>query len=216
MKRYLIAGLLVWIPLGITLWVLYFLLSALDQLMLLVPYAWRPEQVLGFRIYGLGVVMGFLILLSTGVVAANIFGERLIALWEKFLGRIPFVKSIYSSVKKVSETILSKKGNAFRKSLLVEFPRKGSWTIAFQTGSPATEIAEQLDEPHVSVFVPTTPIPTSGYFIMLPKSQVRELQMTVDEALKYVVSMGVLVPHPHAPVIPALPSIPSPAAPPTS
>ncbi|MCL2296941.1 MAG: DUF502 domain-containing protein [Proteobacteria bacterium] len=226
MKRYLIAGLLVWIPLGITLWVLYFLLSALDQLMLLIPYGWRPEQVLGFRIYGLGVVMGFLILLSTGIVAANIFGARLIALWEQMLGRIPFVKSIYSSVKQVSDTILSKKSNAFRKALLVEFPRKDSWTIAFLTGSPAEEIAEQLDEPYVSVYVPTTPNPTSGYFVMLPKSQVRELQMTVDEALKYVVSMGVLDPHHHAhpprhtPVIPPSPSVaPSatpPAAPPVS
>ncbi|MDR2173699.1 MAG: DUF502 domain-containing protein [Burkholderiales bacterium] len=218
MKRYLIAGLLVWIPLGITLWVLYFLLSALDQLMLLVPYAWRPEQVLGFRIPGLGVVMGFLILLGTGIVAANIFGARLIALWEQFLGRIPFVKSIYSSVKKVSDTILSKKSNAFRKALLVEFPRKGSWTIAFQTGSPASEIAEQLDEEHVSVYVPTTPNPTSGYFVMLPRSQVHELQMTVDEALKYVVSMGVLEPHSHAPPPVRAPAVPaqSPAAPPTS
>ncbi|MCL2310038.1 MAG: DUF502 domain-containing protein [Proteobacteria bacterium] len=210
MKRYLIAGLLVWIPLGITLWVLYFLLSALDQTMLLIPYAWRPEQVLGFHIPGLGVVMGFLILLATGVIAANIFGARLIALWEAFLGRIPFVKSIYSSVKQVSETILSNKSSAFRKALLVEFPRKDSWTIAFQTGSPAKEIADQLDEPYISVYVPTTPIPTSGYFVMLPKSQVRELQMSVDEALKYVVSMGVLEPHHHAPLPHHTPVIPAP------
>ncbi|MDR0770902.1 MAG: DUF502 domain-containing protein [Burkholderiales bacterium] len=218
MKRYLIAGLLVWIPLGITLWVLYFLLSALDQTMLLIPYAWRPEQVLGFPIPGLGVVMGFLILLSTGVVAANIFGARLIVAWEKMLGRIPFVKSIYSSVKQVSDTILSNKSTAFRKALLVEFPRRDSWTIAFQTGSPAEEIAEQFDEQYVSVYVPTTPNPTSGYFVMLPKSQVRELQMSVDEALKYIVSMGVLEPHCHAPSPGRTPVIPAPppTAPPAS
>jgi uncharacterized membrane protein len=222
MKRYLIAGLLVWVPLGITLWVLYFLLSALDQTMLLIPAAWRPEQVLGFPIPGLGVVMGLLILLGTGVIAANIFGAKLIAAWEHLLGRIPFVKSIYSSVKQVSDTVLSTKSNAFRKALLVEFPRKGSWTIAFRTGSPAEEIADLLDEEFISVYVPTTPIPTSGYFIMLPKSQVHELHMTVDEALKYVISMGVLEPHyhlppaDHTPVIPASSSAAPPTAPPAA
>ncbi len=218
MKRYLVAGLLVWVPLGITLWVLHFLVSTLDQTMLLIPYAWRPEQVLGVHIPGLGVVMSFLILFGTGIVAANIFGAQLIAAWEKILGRIPFVKSIYSSVKQVSDTILSNKSNAFRKALLVEFPQRGSWTIAFQTGSPADEIAELLDEEHVSVYVPTTPNPTSGYFVMLPKSQVRELHMSVDEALKYVVSMGVIeprrhtLPPKHTPVVPVLP----PTAPPAS
>ncbi|MDR0247900.1 MAG: DUF502 domain-containing protein [Burkholderiales bacterium] len=222
MKRYLVAGLLVWIPLGITIWMLYFLITLLDQLMLLIPWSLRPEQVLGFPIPGLGILMSFLILLCTGIVAANIFGARLIAAWEKMLGRIPFVKSIYSSVKQVSDTILSNKSNAFRKALLVEFPRKGSWTIAFQTGSPASEIAEQLDEEYVSVYVPTTPLPTSGYFIMLPKSQVRELRMSVDEALKYVVSMGVFEPRlstqlpQHTHVIPAPPPSSPSAVPPAS
>ncbi len=194
MKRYLIAGLLVWVPLGITIWVLHFLLTTLDQTLLLLPDAVRPERWLGWRIPGLGVVLAFAILLLTGVIAANILGQRLIRLWEAILGRIPFVKSIYSSVKQVSDTLLSDTGNAFRKALLVEFPHQDSWTIAFLTGAPAPAVARHLDEEYVSVYVPTTPNPTSGYFVMVPRSRTRELDMTVDEALKYVVSMGVVVP----------------------
>ena len=139
-------------------------------------------------------MLAFAILLLTGVIAANYFGLRLIRFWEAILGRIPFVKSIYSSVKQVSDTLLSDTGNAFRKALLVEFPHDNSWTIAFLTGSPAPAVARHFGEEHVSVYVPTTPNPTSGYFVMVPKSRVRELDMTVDEALKYVVSMGVVVP----------------------
>ncbi len=196
MKRYLIAGLLVWVPLGITIWVLHFLLSTLDQTLLVLPEAMRPDHWLGFHIPGLGVLLAFAILLVTGVVAANILGQRLIRLWEAILGRIPFVKSIYSSVKQVSDTLLSDTGNAFRKALLVEFPHQDAWSIAFLTGTPAPAVASHLTEEYVSVYVPTTPNPTSGYFIMVPRSRVRELDMTVDEALKYVVSMGVVVPRP--------------------
>ena len=194
MKRYLIAGLLVWIPVGITVWVLHFILTTLDQTLLLLPEVARPEKLFGFPIPGLGVLLAFAILLVTGVIAANYFGLRLIRFWEAVLGRIPFVKSIYSSVKQVSDTLLSDTGNAFRKALLVEFPHENSWTIAFLTGAPAPAVAKHLGEEHVSVYVPTTPNPTSGYFVMVPKSRVRELDMTVDEALKYVVSMGVVVP----------------------
>jgi uncharacterized membrane protein len=183
MKRYLIAGLLVWVPLGITLWVLHFLLTSLDQILLVLPEGARPRALFGFDIPGLGVVVAFVILFATGVVAANFFGQRLIRAWEAVLGRIPFVKSIYSSVKQVSDTLLSDKGQAFRKALLVEFPRPGSWTIAFQTGAPAAAVAPWLAGEHVSVYVPTTPHPTGGYFLLLPRSQVRELDMTVDEAL---------------------------------
>jgi uncharacterized membrane protein len=209
MKRYLIAGLLVWVPLGITIWVLHFLLSTLDQTLLLVPEQWRPEQVFGLHIPGLGVVLAFLLLLVTGIVTANYFGQRLFRLWEAILGRIPFVKSIYSSVKQVSDTLLSDSGNAFRKALLVQFPHQDSWTIAFLTGTPAPAVARHLGEEHVSVYVPTTPNPTSGYFVMLPRSKVRDLDMSVEEALKYVVSMGVVmprglpVPPPARPIAPA-------------
>ena len=194
MKLYLIAGLLVWVPLGITLWVVHWLLTSIDQILLVLPANLQPRALFGFDIPGLGVVVALAILLATGVVAANFFGQRLIRGWESLLGRIPFVKSIYSSVKQVSDTLLSKKGNAFRKALLVEFPRPGSWTIAFLTGTPATSVAPHLPGEHVSVYVPTTPNPTGGYFLMLPRSQVRELDMTVDEALKYIISMGVVAP----------------------
>ncbi len=196
LKRYLIAGLLVWVPLGITIWVLQLLISTLDQTLLLVPSGARPEALFGFHIPGLGALLAFAILLLTGVVAANFFGARLILLWESVLGRIPVVKSIYSSVKQVSDTLLSDSGNAFRKALLVEYPYQGSWTIAFQTGVPALSIAGLLGSEHVSVYVPTTPNPTSGFFLMLPRSRVHELDMTVDEALKYIISMGVVAPRP--------------------
>ena len=194
MKRYLVAGLLVWVPLGITIWVLHFLVTTLDQTLLLFPEGIRPDDFLGFHIPGLGVLLSFAILFLTGVVAANFFGARLIRVWESLLGRIPVVKSIYSSVKQVSDTLLSDSGNAFRKALLVQFPHQDSWSIAFLTGTPAPAVAQFLDEEHVSVYVPTTPNPTSGYFVMVPKSKVRELDMTVDEALKYVISMGLVSP----------------------
>ena len=213
MKRYLIAGLLVWVPLGITLWVINFLVTTLDQTLLLVPEGLRPEALVGFHIPGLGVLMSFLILFVTGVFAANFFGQRLILIWEGLLGRIPFVKSIYSSVKQVSDTVLSDQGTAFRKALLVEFPRPGCWTIAFLTGAPAEAVVDHLPGEHISVYVPTTPNPTGGYFVMVPKSAVRELDMSVDDALKYIISMGVVSPR-HRPSAPAaLTPRPAPAFP---
>ena len=214
MKRYLIAGLLVWVPLGITLWVLIFLLTMFDQILLVLPENARPRAIFGFDIPGLGFVVFFAILLLTGVIAANFFGQRLIMAWESILGRIPFVKSIYSSVKQVSDTLLSDKGYAFRKALLVEFPRPGSWTIAFLTGTPASAVTPYLPGEHVSVYVPTTPNPTGGYFLMLPRAEVRELDMTVDEALKYIISMGVVSPRLRDSVLPAPPAA-SPGALPT-
>ena len=194
MKRYLIAGLLVWVPLGITIWVLHSLVTTLDQTLLLVPEGLRPEALVGFHIPGLGVLLSFLVLLGTGIIAANFFGQRLILAWESILGRIPFVKSIYSSVKQVSDTVLSDQGTAFRKALLVEFPRPGCWTIAFLTGTPADAVLDHLTGEHISVYVPTTPNPTGGYFVMVPKAAVRELDMSVDDALKYIISMGVVAP----------------------
>ncbi len=199
MRRYVVAGLLVWVPLGITIWVLHFLVTTLDQTLLLVPESARPEALVGFHIPGLGVLLSFVLLLLTGIVAANFLGQRLIRFWEALLGRIPFVKSIYSSVKQVSDTVLSDQGQAFRKALLVEFPRPGCWTIAFMTGVPAESVARHLDGEHVSVYVPTTPNPTGGYFVMLPRQATRELDMSVDDALKYIISMGVVAPRPHLP-----------------
>jgi uncharacterized membrane protein len=220
MKRYLIAGLLVWVPLGITIWVLHFLLTSLDQILLVLPEAAQPRALFGFDIPGLGVVVFFLILLTTGMLAANFAGQRFIGAWEALLSRIPFVKSIYLSVKQVSDTLLSSKGQAFRKALLVEFPRPGSWTIAFLTGTPSPVVSPYLPGEHVSVYVPTTPNPTGGYFLMLPRSQVRELDMTVDEALKYIISMGVVAPrsgeagYPAPPF--ARPAVPAPESAPAS
>jgi uncharacterized membrane protein len=194
LRRYLITGLLLWVPLGITLWVLSFLLTSLDQLLLILPEQYQPDVLLGFHIPGLGLVLTVVVLLVTGVISRNFFGHQLVTAWEGLLARIPVVKSIYSSVKQVSDTLLSESGQAFRKALLVEYPREGSWTIAFQTGTPAGRVAQYFAEEHVSVYVPTTPNPTSGFFLMLPRSRVIELEMTVDEALKYIISMGVVVP----------------------
>jgi uncharacterized membrane protein len=199
MKRYLIAGLLVWVPLGITIWVLHFLVTTLDEILLLFPRAAQPDTLLGIHIPGLGVVATFLILLLTGVIAANFLGARFIVAWESILGRIPVVKTIYSSVKQVSDTLLSEKGNAFRKALLIEYPREGTWTIAFMTGTPDRSVAQYLPGEHISVYVPTTPNPTSGFFLMVPRSRVHELDMPVEDALKYIISMGVVAPRGMAP-----------------
>jgi uncharacterized membrane protein len=189
------------VPLGITLWVLVFLITLFDQVIVLLPERFRPEALVGYHIPLLGSLLGLVlsvaIVLITGVVAATFFGARLIRLWEALLGRIPVVKSIYSSVKQVSDTLLSDSGNAFRKALLIEYPYRGSLTIAFQTGSPAAAVANTLSEEHVSVYIPTTPNPTSGFFLMLPRSRVHEIDMSVEEALKYIISMGVVAPRPH-------------------
>ncbi|NWK78443.1 DUF502 domain-containing protein [Aquitalea sp. LB_tupeE] len=196
-RGYLVAGLLIWLPLGITLWVLSLIIGSLDQTLNLLPHEWQPEQLFGFSIPGLGVVFAFLMLLGTGMLAANVLGQRLVDFWHGLMSRTPFVKSIYSSVKQVSDTLLSDSGQAFKKALLVRWPHQDSWTVAFQTGSPAPQVVAQMgEEEHVSVYVPTTPNPTSGYFIMVPKRDTRELAMSVDDALKYVISMGVVVPAP--------------------
>ncbi len=199
MKRYIMAGLLVWVPLGITIYVMVWLVTTLDQTLLLIPEHLRPEALVGFHIPGLGVLLSFAILLATGVLAANFFGQRLIRMWEAVLGRIPVVKSIYSSVKQVSDTVLSDQGTAFRKALLVEFPRPGCWTIAFLTGAPSDAVADHLRGEFVSVYVPTTPNPTGGYFVMVPRESIRELDMSVDDALKYIISMGVVAPRRRGP-----------------
>jgi uncharacterized membrane protein len=193
-KKYLITGLLVWAPLVITFWVLSVLVDTLDQTLLLLPAAWHPRSWLGFNIPGLGVLLTFLVVLLTGVLAANIIGQRLVQFGEGILARIPFVKSVYSSVKQVSDTLFSSSGQAFRKALLVQYPRQGSWTVAFLTGQPGGEVAAHLGGDYVSVYVPTTPNPTSGFFLMMPRAEVIELQMSVDEALKYIISMGVVPP----------------------
>jgi uncharacterized membrane protein len=194
MKKYFITGLLVLVPLFITLWVLHTLINTMDQSLLLLPMAWRPKNLFGAEIPGIGALLTLLIIFFTGLVATNFFGRQLILLWESMLSRVPFVKSIYSSVKQVSDTLFSDSGNAFRKALLIEYPRQGTWTIAFLTGKPGGDVTNHLQGDYVSVYVPTTPNPTSGFFLMLPKKDVIELDMSVDAALKYIISMGTVAP----------------------
>ena len=194
MKKYFITGLLVLVPLFITLWVLSTLIQTMDQSLLLLPEAWQPKKLFGFNVPGLGALLTLLIIFVTGLVATNIFGQQLIVLWESFLNKVPFVKTIYSSVKQVSDTLFSNSGNAFRKAVLVQYPRHGSWTIAFITGIPGGDVVNHLQGDYISVYVPTTPNPTSGFFLMMPKEEVIELDMSVDEALKYIISMGTVTP----------------------
>lgn len=194
LKRYFITGLLIWIPLGITFYVLQFLVSAMDQTLHLLPESLQPKAWLGYNIPGVGVVLLVLIVFVTGVFAANILGQRLVLIWEGLLARIPVVKTIYSSVKQISHTLFSSSGEAFRKALLVQYPREGSWTIAFLTGRPGSDITAYLPADCVSVYVPTTPNPTSGFFLVMKRSEVVELDMSVDTALKYIISMGVVAP----------------------
>jgi uncharacterized membrane protein len=210
-KKYVVAGLLVWLPLAITVWVLSWLLSAFDGMfaaLLSLGQAVLPASSLSTlerlkHVPGLSVIVLGALLVSTGVFAANIFGQWWVRQWERAIGRIPIVKSIYYSVKQVSDTLFSSNGNAFREAVLVQYPRTGSWTIAFVTGRPGGEVATRLPGEYLSVYVPTTPNPTSGFFLMMPRADVIELRMSVDEALKYVISMGVVAPGAAAPALPA-------------
>lgn len=194
-RKWLLAGLLVVVPVAITVWVLQWIIGTLDQTLLILPEAWHPDRVLGVHIPGLGVVLALAILLLVGAVASNFIGKKLVRLGDAIVSRIPVVRSIYSSVKQVSDTLFSESGNAFRTAVLVQWPRPDVWTIGFVTGTPGGDVANYLrGEEYLSVYVPTTPNPTGGYFVMLRRSDCIELKMSVDDALKYVVSMGVVVP----------------------
>ena len=194
MKRYFITGLLIWAPLGITLWVLSFILGMMDQSIMLLPNEWQPRALVGFNIPGVGALMTLLVVFITGLLTANFIGQRLVRWWEALLNRIPVVRSVYQSVKQISDTVFSPSGQAFRQAVLVQYPRPGSWTIGFLTGTPGGEIAEHLGSNMASLYVPTTPNPTSGFFLMVPKTDVVELDMSVEDALKYLISMGVVTP----------------------
>lgn len=194
LRKWLFAGLLVIVPLGITVWVLQWIIGTLDQTLLILPGTWQPDKLLGFHIPGFGVLLALAILLLVGAVTSNFLGKKLVIWGDALLGRIPVVRSIYTSVKQVSDTLFSESGNAFRTAVLLQWPRPDVWTIGFVTGSPGGDVANYLVGEYLSVYVPTTPNPTGGYFVMLRKSDCIELKMSVDEALKYVVSMGVVVP----------------------
>lgn len=194
-RKYLITGVLVWLPIVVTLWVVTYIISASDQLLNLLPMRWQPRYLLGFNIPGLGVIITVLALFITGLFGANMIGKRLIGFWDQLLGRIPVVKSIYSSVKKVSESLLSDNSRSFKTPVLVPFPQPGIWTVAFVSGHISDAIQRSLDdEEYVSVYVPTTPNPTGGYYVMVKRSDIRELDMSVDDALKYVISLGMVLP----------------------
>jgi uncharacterized membrane protein len=203
LRKWLLAGLLVLVPLIITLWVLDWVVTTLDQTLHILPVDWQPDHLLGMHVPGLGVVFALVVVLSIGALASNIIGNKLVHWWHALLHRIPVVRSIYSGVKQISDTLFSEKGNAFRKALLVQWPHEGMWTIAFLTGAPAGDVLRQLQlqpggagpqDEFLSVFVPTTPNPTGGYFVLVRKSACVELQMSVAAALTYIVSMGVIVP----------------------
>ena len=203
-KKYLITGMLVWLPLAITVWVLLWLVGLMDAIfggVLFGIEAFLPGEVATAfdrlrAIHGLGVILVLLVLLITGALVSNVAGRWLVRQWDRLFTNIPIVKSIYTSVKKVSNTLFSSDGNAFRKAMLVQYPRAGVWTIAFQTGVPGGEVAQHLGADYVSVYVPTTPNPTSGFFLVVPRAEVIELDMSVDEALTYVISMGAVQPSP--------------------
>jgi uncharacterized membrane protein len=200
LKKYFITGLLIWVPLGITVWVLSLIVRSMDQSLLLLPQTIHPEHLLGMYIPGLGALLTLLVVFLTGLVATNIVGQKMVRFWEGVLARIPVVKSIYYSVKQVSDTLFSGSGVAFRKVLLVRYPHPEAWSVAFQTGHPARDVADMLPDEHVGVFIPTTPSPVNGFFFFVKRADVIELDMNVDEALKYIVSMGVVAPPMRNPV----------------
>jgi len=193
-RRYLVAGLLVWVPLGVTIFVLRVLIGLMDRSLLLVPEQYRPEALLGFAIPGLGIILSVLVVLITGLLAANFVGRSMVGFWESLLNRIPIVRTVYSGAKNFAEIVFSDSNQSFKKVLLIEYPRKGIYSLAFQTATNLGEVQARTGESVVCTFVPTTPNPTSGFIIILPKKDIIELDMEIDEAFKMIVSLGVVVP----------------------
>lgn len=194
LRRYLAAGLLIWIPLGVTILIITFLVELMDRTLLLLPSSLRPDVVFGFRIPGFGILLTAVIVIGTGMVVTNLLGQKLFRWGEALLNRIPLVRTIYTSTKKLTETVFSGTGQSFRKVVLIEYPRAGSWTLAFITGDSAEEIEAHTGHEMVNVFVPTTPNPTSGFMLIMPRADVIELKMTTDEGLRMILSFGVVVP----------------------
>lgn len=194
LRRYLITGLVIWIPLGVTIFIIQFFISNMDQLVTLFPESWQPSHLVGFNIPGLGVVLAVLVLLFTGFLASNYLGRVLLSLGNELLEHIPLVRSIYTTAKQISDTMFSNQGRSFRKVVLIRYPNRETWSLAFQTSESLGEVAAKMPEHMVSVFVPTTPNPTSGFLLLVPRDDMVELEMTVDEALKMIISLGVIVP----------------------
>jgi uncharacterized membrane protein len=198
-RKWLVAGLLAIVPVAVTIAVLRWIVNTLDSTLLILPEAWQPDRLIGYHVPGFGVLLTLAILLVIGATVSNFFGRKIVQWGDQLVTRIPVVRSIYSSVKQVSDTLFSPGGNAFRTAVLVQWPRADMWTIGFVTGAPGGDAANYLVGDYVSVYVPTTPNPTGGYFVMLRKSDCIELKMSVDDALKYVISMGVVAPAAHSP-----------------
>ena len=194
-RRYIIAGILVWLPIGVTIFLVRILIGLLDRTLVLIPQKYQPEELLGFAIPGLGILLTIIILLVTGLLAANIVGRSMVALWESVLERIPVVRSVYSAAKNFAEMVFSDSSQSFKKVLLIEYPRKGLYSLAFQTSSALGEVQGRTGEDVICTFVPTTPNPTSGFIIIVPRKDVIELDMEVDEALKMIISLGVVIPN---------------------
>jgi uncharacterized membrane protein len=194
LRRYLAAGIIIWVPLIVTVLVIRFLVNLMDRSLLLLPPMYRPDALLGFHIPGLGVLLTIVVLLVTGTLGANLFGSRIVGFWESLMSRIPLVRSIYSGAKQVAETLLSDGSTSFKRVYLVQYPRKGVWSMCFQTSTSLQEIQGRTAEEVICVFVPTTPNPTSGFILFVPRSELIELDMSVDEGLKMIISLGVVVP----------------------
>ena len=197
MRKYLIAGLLVWMPLGITFLVIRAIVGFLDKTLLLLPSAYQPDNLLGFHIPGLGVVLAVVLVLATGMIVANLLGRRIVNAWESLLSRIPLVRTLYAGIKQIMEAVLAADAKSFRRVLLVEYPRKGVWSLAFMTSDQLGEVQEKTEADVISVFIPTTPNPTSGFVLMVPEHDVIFLDMSVEQGLKMIISMGVVVPDWH-------------------
>lgn len=195
-RKYLLTGLVVWLPIVITLYVVFFIVGIMDKTIHLLPAQIQPTQLFGFHIPGIGLILTLVILFVTGMLVRNFLGQKILKLWENILGRIPVVRTIYAGVKQILEALLEPSGKAFRKVYLIEYPRKGIWSIAFQTGSGADEISKKIAKEVLTLFVPTTPNPTSGFLLIVPKDEAHELAMSVDQALKMVISLGVVQPPP--------------------
>ena len=198
LRTIIVAGLLVWIPLGLTIFVIKLLIDLLGQTYLLIPPALRPENLIGTEIPGIGVIVAIIVVLLTGLVTANYFGKSIVKAWDAFLDRIPLIRSIYSPLKKFSELVLSDQTQSFSKVLLIEYPREGIYSLCFQTSKELGEVQNQAGEEMVCVYIPTTPNPTSGYIVLVPQNEVKELKMSVEDALKMIISLGVVVPDPDA------------------
>lgn len=198
LRTYIITGLLIWIPLGITIFVIKLLVNLMDNTIVLLPPAWRPVALFGFDIPGLGIVISAMVIFITGFFLTNLAGRRIIGFWENLLDRIPLVRSIYSSVKQVTSTILSSDSNTFNEVLLIEYPRKGVWTICFKTNNSPKIFSDAIGQDLITVFVPTTPNPTSGFILFVPKDEVKKMDMDVEDALKLVMSLGVVTPERNA------------------